>query len=204
MVYTLTDAPLPAAPPADASALIAEALRDRPDAIRERLAQQSAVRFADAEGDLGWPTVSLVAAAGLTPYHGAGLTNQYSAAGVNVTVPLTNGHLYAARHALATFRATAESEAVRDLENRIAHDVRVAWLDAEAAFQRLALTDELVTEAAQALDLAQQRYSLGLSSIVELTEAQLNQTQAQIAQAAARYEYQERTAALRFQTGVLR
>jgi outer membrane protein len=59
-------------------------------------------------------------------------------------------------------------------------------------------------QASDALDLAQQRYNLGLSSIVELTQAQLNQTRAQIEQATARYEYQARASALKYQTGALR
>jgi len=51
---------------------------------------------------------------------------------------------------------------------------------------------------------AQERYNLGLSSIVEWTQAQLSQTRAQIEQATARYDYQSRSAALRFQTGTLK
>ena len=86
----------------------------------------------------------------------------------------------------------------------MARDVRVTWLDVQTAFQRLALTDQLVAEAADALDLAQQRYNLGLSSIVELTQAQLNETRARIEQATARYDYQDRSAVLKFQTGQLR
>jgi outer membrane protein len=58
----------------------------------------------------------------------------------------------------------------------VARDVRVAWLDSQTAFQRLTLTDQLLSQANDSLDLAQQRYDLGLSSIVELTQAQLNQT----------------------------
>ena len=80
----------------------------------------------------------------------------------------------------------------------------VAWLDAQTAYQRLDLTNQLLTQATDALDLAQQRYNLGLSSIVELTQAQLNKTRAQIEQATARYEYQARTAALRYQIGDLK
>jgi outer membrane protein len=52
--------------------------------------------------------------------------------------------------------------------------------------------------------LAQARYNLGLSSIVELTQAQLNKTRNEIEQATARYEYQARIAALKYQTGGLR
>jgi outer membrane protein len=202
--YQLTDEPLPEALPTDSAPLIAQALRDRPDVARERLAQQSQAKFAEAERALWFPTISLIGAAGLTPFHQAGLTNQYSALGVNVTVPVTNGHLFSARRAAASLRASAEQQTLQDLENLVARDVQIAWLDAQTAFQRLDLTNQLLAQATDALDLAQQRYNLGLSSIVELTQGQLNQTSAQIEQATARYEYQERSAALRFQTGALK
>jgi outer membrane protein len=202
--YELTDEPLPEPPPAESAPLIAQALSDRPDVARERFTQQSAAKFAEAERALWFPTISLIGAAGMTPLHQIGRTDRYSAVGVNVTVPLANGSLYSARRSEATFRASAEQQTLQDLENRVARDVRIAWLDAQTAFQRLDLTNQLLAQASDALDLAQQRYNLGLSSIVELTQAQLNQTSAQIEQAAARYEYQARNAALRFQIGSLK
>lgn len=52
-----------------------------------------------------------------------------------------------------------------------------------------------------ALDLSEARYKIGLSGIVELTQAQLAQTQAEIANTNARYAYQTALAELRFQTG---
>jgi outer membrane protein len=168
------------------------------------LTQQSEARFAQAERALSFPTISLVGAAGLTPYHQTGLTNQYSAVGVNVTVPLTNGNLFAARRAEANFRASAQQQVLQDLENRVARDVQVSWLEAQTAFQRLDLTNQLLAQATDSLDLAEQRYNLGLSSIVELSQAQLNQTSAQIEQARARYDYQARSATLRFQIGSLK
>jgi len=194
----------PGAPPADERALIAQALRDRPDVVAERLVQGSAAKFADAERALFFPTVSALGAFGLAPYRQDTLNPTYSAVGVNVTVPLTNGNLFAARHAEASLRARAESERVRDLENHVARDVRLALLDAQSAFQRLDLTNQLLDQATQAQDLAQSRYDLGLSSIVELTQAQLNKTRAEIEQASARYDYQAHMAALRYQTGELR
>jgi len=202
--YELSDEGLPEPPAADVEPLIVRALRDRPDVAGERLNQESRLKFAQAERALWLPTVSLIGAAGLTPYHQTGLTNQYSAVGVNITLPLTNGNLYSARRAEADFRASAEQQSLQDLENRVARDVRVAWLEAQTAYQRLSLTDQLLAQASDALDLAQARYNLGLSSIDELTQAQLNQTRAQIEQATARYDYQARNAALRFQTGTLK
>jgi outer membrane protein len=55
-----------------------------------------------------------------------------------------------------------------------------------------------------ALDLAQGRYDLGLSSIVELTQAQLSQTSAEIQNLTSRYDYQAEFSALRYQAGLLR
>ncbi len=204
IAYQLSDEALPPQPPDDSAALVARALRDRPDVQAQRLATESAQSFAQAERNLWMPSLSFVGAAGFTPYHEVGLTDRYSAAGVNITFPLANGSLYAARHAEASFRAQAQDQTERDLENRVGRDVTVAWLGARTAYERLDLTNQLLAQASDALELAQARYNLGLSSIVELTQAQLNKTSAEIAQATARYEFQARTAALRYQTGDLR
>ncbi len=56
----------------------------------------------------------------------------------------------------------------------------------------------------EALRLAQARYDNALGSIVELNQAQLNQTSAEIAAASAKYEYLSRRAALNYAMGVLR
>jgi outer membrane protein len=202
--YDLTDEPLPAPPTSDAPVIVAQALRERPDVAAARLSGQAAAKFASAEHALWYPTVAAVGVAGVTPYHQDNLNDHYSAAGFNVTVPIANGSLYSARHAEAAFRASVEDEALRDLENRVTRDVTLAWLQAKTGYQRVDLTNQLLAQASDALDLAQARYNLGLSSIVELTQAQLNKTQAEIDQATSRYDYQARTAALRFQTGLLK
>jgi hypothetical protein len=58
--------------------------------------------------------------------------------------------------------------------------------------------------ATLALDLAQGRYNLGLSSIVELYQAQLNLTQAEIENLSAKYDYQSIYATLQCAMGLLR
>jgi len=203
VAYELTDEELPPAPDSDSAAVVARALRERPDLQAQRLADQAATKFADAERLLYMPAVSFVGAAGFTPYHQIGLTDRYSAAGINVTFPVSNGNLPAARRSEAAFRAQGQTQALRELENRISRDVKVAWLDARTAYQRLDLTTQLLAQASDALDLATARYNLGLSSIVELTQAQLNHTRAEIEQATSRYQYQIRSASLRYQTGAV-
>jgi outer membrane protein len=202
--YALAEEQLPAPPLPDVAPLVAVALRDRPEVAAARFSSDAVARFADAEGDLSLPSISAVGAFGAIPYRQDTLNDHYAAAGINLNVPIFNGNLYPARHAEAMFRAKAERQHLLDIQNRISRDVRVAWLDARSAFERLALTDQLLEQATLALDLAQTRYTLGLSSIVELTQAQLNKTQAEIAQASARFEYQTRTAVLKYQTGALR
>jgi outer membrane protein len=59
----------------------------------------------------------------------------------------------------------------------------------------------LLDQANTALELAQVRYKVGLSGIVDLTEAQLAQTQAEIGYTDAKFAYQTSLAVLRYQTG---
>jgi len=202
-VYTLADEPMPGAPPADVSALIAQAMQNRPELASLRYDSASAHRFATAERDLSLPTISAAATAGFTPVHQAPLTDRYAAAGVNVTIPIFNGRLFSARTSEARLRAEAADQNLRQEADAVARDVHVAWLNAQTAYQRLALTQQLLDHANLALDLAQQRYKLGIGSIVELSQAQLNQTQALIEQSEARYDYQVGTANLNYQIGML-
>ena len=89
------------------------------------------------------------------------------------------------------------------LQNQVVRDLQAAWLNANSAFQRLSVTRQLLDQANKSLDLAQARYNLGLSSIIELSQAQLNQTQAQIEQASSKYDYEAQTSALNYQLGAL-
>ena len=201
--FQLADQPMPAPPPPDVSALIQQALRDRPELVAQRLSASSAQSYATAERDLRLPTISALGTAGLTPVNESPLAPRYVAGGFNVNIPIFNGHLYSARETEAASRARADSEYLRDLQNQIVRDVQTAWLNANAAFQRLSVTDRLLAETNQALDLAHGRYDLGLSSIIELTQAELNQTTARIDQASAKYDFEAQCSLLSFQLGSL-
>jgi len=202
-VYALRDETMPGAPPPDVSALIAQAIRNRPELAGLRYASASAHRFATAERELWLPTVSAAAAAGFTPVREAPLTDRYAAAGVNVTIPIFDGRLFSARTAEARLRAEEADEELRQEADAVARDVHVAWLNAQTGYRRLGLTQQLLDHANLALDLAEQRYKLGIGSIVELSQAQLNQTQAQIEQSGAGYDYQAAIANLNYQIGMV-
>ena len=202
--YQLVDDPSPPEPIAPSvEAIMALALQQRPDLLALKLAHDADVRFARAQRDQLLPTVSGLGIVGATPVGSSQYftTNWYGAAGVNIGIPVFNGFKFQAQATEAQLRAKASDEQSRGLIDRIVRDVRTAWLRANTAQQRMSVTDELLKEANIALDLADTRYRLGLSSIVELSQAQLQQTQAQIAQANARFDYEADLAALRFQSG---
>ncbi|MGA2510918.1 MAG: TolC family protein [Candidatus Acidiferrales bacterium] len=202
--FQLVEEPLPSAPPAEFSDLLQQALKNRPELISLRLDADSAHSYATAERDLWFPTISAAGSAGLTPYGADQLAPRYAAGGVNVNIPIFNGHLFGALRSEADSRARAKDQYLRDLQNHVVRDVRTAWLESNSAFQRLGLTDQLLKSATQAEDLAQSRYKLGLSSIIELSQAQLNMTQAELESASARYDYEMQLSALSYQIGSLR
>jgi len=190
-------------PPADTEKWIDDGLQNRPEILSQKLNTNAAQSYATAEKDLWLPTISAVGEAGLTPFREDQLGPRYAAAGFNVNVPLFNGRLYGALESEANNQAHAEQQHLRDLQETIARDIRTAWLNASSAYQRLGLTRQISAEANQALNLAQSRYKLGLGSIVELSQAQLNQTQAQIAETTAKYDYQSQISALNYAAGLL-
>jgi outer membrane protein len=202
--FIVSDEPMPP-PLADrVEGLIQQAIEDRPELKDLRLRQSAADRFAKAEHDLYFPNIGVSGTAGFVPTGNSTIRSRYGAVGLNVTIPIFNGGLFKARQAEAELKARAATQNISDLQNRITRDVRVAWLNATTAYDRLALTQQLLDEAQLALDLAQSRYDLGLGSIVELSQAQLSLTSAQIANASARYDYQTERVITDYQVGALR
>jgi len=202
--FVLSPEPAPGPLPTTAQPLIDQALRDRPDAASLRLEQTSAERAAKAEHDLYFPTVSVTGVTGVVPTGVSEVPGRYGGIGINVNVPILNGHLFKARQTEAELRAQAAAQNLKVLENLIQRDVEVAYLNATTAFQRIGLTAELLEQGRMAADLAQSRYDIGLGSIVELSQAQLNVTAAEIANSSAEYDYQTERANLAFQIGALR
>ncbi len=201
--WDLLDEPLPPAPPADLATVLDTAIRKRPELAGLRANQQAAQEFYRSEKNLWLPSVSAVTSLGFIPGGGPQLPSRYSAAGLNVNVPIFNGHLFGARKQEAELRAEAASERVKDEELAVARDVRVAWFQSQNAWQQMDLTRQLLDQANQALDLAQARYDIGLSSIVELSQAQLAKTSAEISNVTAKYNYELRRAELEYQAGEL-
>jgi outer membrane protein len=200
--FVLVDQP-PAAEEAggDVSPLIEKALHDRPELASLRDTRDAADRLARSVRDSRLPTLSAVIAAGDSPDHDARLPNDYGAGGIQLSMPLYAGGYYRAHQHEAEMRAKAAAQTLRAAEDNVMRDVRVAWLNLTSARDRLRTTQQLARYSADAYQLADARYRAGSSSIVELSQAQLQLTSAQIAETTARYEVLVQQAVLTYQTG---
>jgi len=206
--YQLVDEPVAMGPPPLPDSLIADAIKNRPELASLRFSRDSAYKFYEAERDLRRPTVTVEAVGGFIPYINAPATApipaEYEGIAANVSIPVFNGHLFSARREAAHERALESDQRLRYQQQTIARDVRVAYGGALTAYRRIDVTAQFLRQAALALDLARGRYQLGLSSIVELTQAELNLTQAEIENLSAKYDYQSQYAELQYTIGALR
>jgi outer membrane protein len=206
--YSLADEPLPPSPPQVVDDLLTQATMNRPELASLRLSRDAADKFAIAEKDLSRPTVTAVGVGGFIPLvkqeGSTPIPAEYEGLAANVSIPVFNGHLFAARRNAAEERALESDQRLRDEQDRIFRDVRVAWSGALTAYQRIDVTAQFLRQADLAIQLAQGRYDLQLASIVELTQAQLQVTQAQIENSNAKYDYQAQYSLLQYTIGLLR
>lgn len=194
-LYKAIEDPDQAAPPppetSSSAAITAEAEAQRPDLQSVKLNAESFHKLAKAQALQHLPNITAQGIGGIIPAGPSGIyvPDWYAAGGVNLTLPAFTGFRITAQAEEARLRAKATEQQARDLSDNIARDVRVAILNAQTSFKRIGVADDFRHQTAQALALAQTRYKLGLSSIVELSQAQLQSTQAAVAAVNARYDY---------------
>ncbi|HEY8997141.1 MAG TPA: TolC family protein, partial [Edaphobacter sp.] len=165
--------------------------------------QHAAQSFARSEKRLSYPTLNVLGVAGQIPYHDHTLHDDYASLGFNLNIPVFNGGLFAARRREAELEANARTQDVKQLRLQVNEEVRSSWYRANEAYRSLDVTARLVAQSKEALRLAQSRYDAGLGSIVELNQAQLSETSAEITAADATYTYLTRRAQLDFAAGLL-
>jgi outer membrane protein len=196
---------VPITPPAeDAGPLIQQALDMRPEVRSQRNEVLAAEKFSRAEHDLWWPTVSAMGTVGGAPVRDPNITSWYGAAGVNVNIPVFNGFLFNARSRNADLSTQVQQKKLQDLQDNVARDVRNSWLETHNAYERLSVTQQLREQADLALELAQARYKLGLGTIVEFSQAELQKTDADIQDTDARFRYVVSQIVLAYQMGLTR
>ncbi|HEY1663518.1 MAG TPA: TolC family protein [Verrucomicrobiae bacterium] len=188
----------------DVSDLIQTALADRPELASLRDERDAASHLAKGERDSRLPTIEAIGVAGDAPAHDSHLPDDYAVGGVQLELPIFAGGRYVAQQREAELKVEADDELLTAAANNVIRDVRIAWLNFNNSKEQLDTTKQLVLNSSEAYDLAQARYKAGSSSIVELSEAQLNLTSAQIAEANAQYGVYIQQANLDYQLGAMR
>lgn len=199
--YNLRAPAPPSALPSKLNDLVQIALSTRPELAKLRLDHDAALKLVAADRALRRPTLSIQGTAGVLPYRDKELDQSYAAGGLVLSWPIVSGGLNSARLRESELKAQAAEQTRKDKEAEITRDVQLAWLNATNARERLDITAKLHEQAEQAFSLAEARYKVGSTSVIELSQAQLNLTAAEINQTTTRYEYLIRRAVLEFQIG---
>jgi outer membrane protein TolC len=150
---------------------VGEALQSRSD-LRSAEASVHAAEFTlRAQKGQRLPVVSLAA-----DYGGGGTNignfNQVYTLAANVSVPIYTGGRIAADIAQAQADLAREEAEYRDLQGRVAYDVRTAWLDMTASASSVRVAERNNSLAQRALTQSQDRYANGVTNYLEVVQAQ--------------------------------
>lgn len=80
-------------------------------------------------------------------------------------------------------------QALKDTENKVALDVKQAFLDIEQSDEAKKLAGESVSAAQEDLNLVKEKYNLGAATILEVLDAEVSLKQAQTDQVQAIFDY---------------
>jgi outer membrane protein len=178
---------------------LAQALQQRPDlkALGDQ-ARAMGARIVQYKSDY-YPTVN---AMGGYSAVGTGLpaANNLNV-GIVITWPIFNGFLTSHQVAEATAEQRALQDGIEDLQQRVILEVQTAFLDLQAALQRINRAEKALVASTAQLELAEKRYETGLTDIVELEDAQRYYTYDEATYAVALYGFSEVKASVDRATG---
>src|SRR5271170_4263316 len=201
--FALSDPPQLKFPDEKVELLVSKALQIRPEVVALRDQVQGTQKEAAAAMDARFPRIEALGSIGRTTVGASAVYGDYGAAGIDVEVPLFTGGLFSARQREATLRASAQQKSLEQEEIQVVQEVNTSWFDAFTALKNIRVAEQLAGSAEQALELAGAEYRAGQTSIIELSQAQLNALQAEIAAASAKYDYQIDRVQLDYQSGSL-
>jgi outer membrane protein len=190
--YVLEDIPVNVRPVRALPELLSDSLA-HPELQRAREQTASAEAKARAMKRQYLPTVSAIASGGSYDTFDSSRkdvpTGGWWAAGALVSMPLFTGFMIENQVREANAQQIAAQAASLNIEQALTQQVTNAYLDTVTFAQHIKLREEQVSTAQEALQLAKQRYKLGLGSVVEVTQSEVALTAAQTRLAEAQYDY---------------
>lgn len=156
----------------DEAALVAQALRTRPDLLAEEQRVQAARQGLSAIKAERLPSLALVADDGIIGKNGARLLNTYTW-GLQVNIPFFDGFRREGR--MREQQSVVKEAEIRqhDLEQQAQVDVRGAVLDLAAAREQLDAASERLRLAEQEVAQARDRFNAGVAGNADVVNASL-------------------------------
>lgn len=193
----------PAAPAApDAAALVAAALRDRPELRQAETQVRASQHLTAAARAGGRPLLTGVGSVGkINPSPLIAATDKPWAVGLALTIPLFTGRLVESQTEEARRTEAAARENRRELELQIRRQVTSAAAQLRAAEESVRVARSQLVQAEDALRLAAERYRAQLGSIVEVSQAQAGEATARDDLVRSLYDRELTRAALDYAVG---
>ncbi len=181
------------------NSLLDTAFRSRPDLIAlDDQAKAMGARIVQYKSDY-YPSVNAVAG-----YSALGTAtpavNNFNA-GIVITWPIFNSFLTTDQIAETKFRQHSILRAIEDLRQEVILQVHTSFLNWQASLERISRAEKTLAASRAELELAEKRYEAGLTSIVELEDAQRSYTADDAAYADALYGFSVTKAAVDRATG---
>jgi outer membrane protein TolC len=167
LAESVTGEPMP-----DEAALVAKAIRSRPDLLAEEERVHAAEQGLSAIKAERLPTLGLVADDGVIGKNGAKLLNTYTW-GLQVSLPIFDGFRREARVQEQRWVVKGAEVRRRDLELQAAADVRGALLDLAGAQEQLEAARERLRFAEQEVSQARERFNAGVAGNADVVNASL-------------------------------
>jgi len=194
--YELEQIPIQVAPTQAVETLVAAGLNDRPELLGSRDRLNASEELLKAVKALNFGSLSAVGSIGMTKYgdvHDSGIPSDGIAPfwgyGATMKLPLFTGFRIQNQIKEASHRKGETEEELQSLANEIVLQIIRAYLTRTTNAEQIALEQERVAFSKEALLLAQERYRLGLSPIVEVVRATAVLFESESRLAEARYIY---------------
>jgi len=96
-----------------------------------------------------------------------------------------------------------EEDEYLDLRRTVELEIRTHWLRGRDSAEVINATTESIGLAERALEIARSRFDAGLSTNLEVTQSNLELSDARLARFVALYEYMNAVAGMKFAVGIL-
>ena len=129
-------------------------------------------------------------------------TDHWSA-GVRATWSLFDGGRRRANVSESKLNMAIEQDEYTDLRRTVELEIRTQWLLGRDSAEVIAATSENIGLAERALEIARARFDAGMGTNLEVTQANLELSDARLARFISLYEYMNAVAGMKFAVGIL-